>query len=606
MQFATPHRSSLLHAAVAAAIVCTAASAQAGATDAARAAPPAFLMQTDRLIVKYKDAFPAGKGVVVAGKALAPLSALRQGIADRAGQQLGARLTLLRSSATGAHVYQISRSVALAEATALAADLVARDASVEYAEPDRIMTAMGTPNDPRYAEQWDLHETLGGVRAPGAWDMATGTGINVAVIDTGYRAHADLSFQVLPGYDFIASTAMAGDGNGRDSDAQDPGDWTAASQCAAGAPAADQSSSWHGTHVAGTIAAKTNNGVGVAGIAYNAKILPVRVLGKCGGYTSDIADGIIWASGGTVPGVPANPNKARVLNLSLGGGGACAATTQSAINSARSRNAVVVVAAGNAAMEASNFTPANCAGVITVAATSRAGGRASYSNFGSIVDLAAPGGDTGAGILSTLNTGTKAPAGDSYTSYSGTSMATPHVAGVVALMLSKNPALTPDQVEVKLKATARAFPAACSGCGAGIVDATAALIGSSAPPPATPQAEAEPNDTVAGANLVAASGTTVNATMGSNSDVDYFKVQLPVGKQLSATMTPGASAPDYDLFLYDANGILLSSSENGSGAVENAASRNAGSATVTRYVQVRYYSGASGATAGKYTLQLIW
>jgi len=330
------------------------------------------------------------------------------------------------------------------------------------------------------------------------------------------------------------------------------------------------------------------------------------VLGKCGGYTSDIADGIIWASGGTVAGVPANPNKARVLNLSLGGGGSCAATTQSAINGARSRGAVVVVAAGNSAMDASNFSPANCAGVITVAATSRAGGRASYSNFGSIVDIAAPGGDTGAGILSTLNAGTRTPAGDGYASYSGTSMATPHVAGVVALMLSKNPALTPDQVEVKLKASARAFPAACAGCGAGIVDATAAVTGSTAPPPVTQQAEVEPNNTVAAANLVAASGTIVNATIGSGNDVDYFKVQLPAGKQLSATMTPGVSAPDYDLFLYDANGILLSSSENGSGAVENATNRNAGTAVVTRYVQVRYYSGASGATAGKYTLQLIW
>jgi serine protease len=595
MHSLTIPRSGLFHAAVAAVIAVTAAGAQAGATDTAR---------TDRLIVKYKDAVPAGKGGV--GRALAPLGTLRQGIADRAGQQVGARLTFLRSSATGAHVFQLSRSVALAEATALAADLMARDASVEYAEPDRIMTAMATPNDPRYAEQWNLHETLGGIRAPGAWDIATGAGINVAVIDTGYRAHADLSFQVLPGYDFIASAAMAGDGNGRDSDAQDAGDWTAASQCAAGVPAADQPSSWHGTHVAGTIAAKANNGAGVAGVAYNAKIVPVRVLGKCGGYTSDIADGIVWASGGTVAGVPANRNKARVLNLSLGGGGACAATMQAAINGARSRNAVVVVAAGNSAMDASGFSPASCAGVITVAATSRAGGRASYSNFGSVVDLAAPGGDTGAGILSTFNAGTRAPAGDSYASYNGTSMAAPHVAGVVALMLSKYPALTPDQVEVKLKAGARAFPAACAGCGAGIVDATAALDASTTLPLSTVQAEAEPNNTAAAANPVTASGTTVNATMGSASDVDYFKVQLPAGKQLSATMTPGASASDYDLFLYDADGILLSASENGSGAVENAASRNTGTTTATRYVQVRYYSGASGAAAGQYTLQLIW
>jgi serine protease len=602
MYAATSLQSNLLGIAVAAAFFAVATGASAGATDPVRAAPPAYLAQTDRLIVKYKDVVPAGKGRMrVAG-----VSALRQGIVDRAGQQVGARLTLLRSVGTGAHVFQLSRTVSLSDATALAADLMARDASVDYAEPDRIMTALATPTDPRYAEQWDLHETLAGIRAPAAWDVATGAGINVAVIDTGYRTHADLSAQILPGYDFIASMATAGDGNGRDSDALDPGDWTAASQCAAGVPAQDQASSWHGTHVAGTIAAKANNGVGIAGVAYNAKIVPVRVLGKCGGYTSDIADGIIWASGGTVPGVPVNPNKARVLNLSLGGGGSCASTTQTAIDGARSRGAVVVVAAGNAAMDASNFSPANCAGVITVAATSRSGGRASYSNFGSIVDLAAPGGDTGAGILSTLNAGTRDPAGDVYASYSGTSMATPHVAGVVALMLSKNPALTPDQVEVKLKASARAFPAACSGCGAGIVDATAALNSATTAPPPAAQAETESNDALATATPVTSSGTTINGVISATSDIDYYRMQLPAGKQLSVTMTPGPSAPDYDLYLYDAAGILLSTSENGSGEIENVSNRNTGTATMTRYVQVRYYSGATGVTNGKYALQFIW
>src|SRR5438067_6478188 len=260
-----------------------------------------------------------------------------------------------------------------------------------------------------------------------------------------------------------------------DSDALDTGDNTTAGQCGTGMPAQDEASSWHGTHVAGTIAAKANNGVGVAGVAYGAKIVPARVLGRCGGYTSDIADAIIWSSGGTASGVPANANPARVLNLSLGGSGTCDTTTQSAINSARSRGAVVVVAAGNSNVDASTSSPANCAGVISVAATGRSGGKASYSNYGSSVTIAAPGGDSGNGIVSTWNAGTTTPGADNYGYMMGTSMATPHVSGVVALMLAANPNLTPDDVAAKLKSSARAFPAVCSGCGAGIVNAAAAV-----------------------------------------------------------------------------------------------------------------------------------
>jgi len=429
-------------------------------------APTRVITQTDRLIVKYKGAAPA---------AVHTMSAARQALIARAGQQYGATLRALRATASGADVLQLDRRMTLAEARQLAAELKARDPEVEYAEPDRIMQVLAVLNDPMYSQQWDFYEATAGLNLPAAWDKSTGAGVNVAVIDTGYRPHADLSGQILPGYDFITSAAIAGDGDGRDSDASDPGDNTYAGQCGTGVPAQDEASSWHGTHVAGTIAAKTNNGVGIAGVAYGAKVLPVRVLGKCGGYTSDIADAIVWASGGAVSGAPANPNKARVLNLSLGGSGACDTTTQNAINSARSRGAVVVVAAGNSNADASGTSPANCAGVIAVAAVGRSGGKASYSNYGATVDVAAPGGDSSAGILSTLNAGTTTPAGDTYAYYMGTSMATPHVAGVAALMLAANPNLTPDDVEAKLKSTARAFPAACSGCGAGIVDAAAAV-----------------------------------------------------------------------------------------------------------------------------------
>jgi serine protease len=456
--------------------LCAAALIAAGPLAAGAAGQDAaptthYVVQTDRLIVKYKDDSDTSKtGVAARG-----IDRARQALLDRAGQTYGATLRALRATANGANVMQLNRTMSLDEARQLAAELKSRDASVEYAEPDRIMVPLATPTDPSYTQQWDLYEATGGINAPAAWDKSTGAGINVAVIDTGYRPHADLSGQILPGYDFISTSTIANDGGGRDTDASDPGDWTPAGSCGTGIPAADENSSWHGTHVSGTIAAKTNNGLGVAGIAYNAKIVPARALGRCGGYTSDIADAIVWASGGTVTGVPANANKARVLNLSLGGSGACDTTTQNAINSARSRGAVVVVAAGNGNTNASNTNPANCSGVITVAATNRAGGKASYSNYGTNVTIAAPGGDNGAGILSTLNSGTTTPASDNYAWYMGTSMATPHVAGVVALMLSANPNLTPDDVAAKLKSTARAFPAPCSGCGAGIVNAAAAV-----------------------------------------------------------------------------------------------------------------------------------
>jgi serine protease len=295
-----------------------------------------------------------------------------------------------------------------------------------------------------------------------------------------------------------------------------------------------------------------------------------------------------------------------VINMSLGGSGACDTTTQNAINSARSRGTVVVVAAGNANVNASNSSPANCAGVITVAATNRSGGKASYSNYGTVVDVAAPGGDGGTGnaILSTLNAGTRAPGADSYAAYMGTSMATPHVAGVLALMLAKNPALTPDEVEARLKSSARAFPATCSGCGAGIVDASAAVdaaTGTTAPT----QNEVESNNTMSTANSVATTGTVVNGNMASTTDTDYFLVQLPAGKTLGATLTPNSTS-DYDLYIYNSAGTLLSYSENGAGAIDSASSGNTGTTTAARYVRVVYYSGGTGATNGKYTLKLSW
>lgn len=594
----------LLALCVAAAIGVAPALAQAGASQfGARAKSDNGRGLTDRLIVKYKDASMSLMGVA----SVPAIGSARMGIVQRAGQQFGVTMRALHTISTGAHVLKLDRKMTLAEAGALARELAARDASIDYAEPDRIMKKMVTPNDPRYSDQWQYYESTAGLRMPAAWNLSTGAGIVVGVIDTGYRPHADLGSQILQGYDFISTTDISNDGDGRDSDARDTGDAVTAGSCGDGEPEQDETSSWHGTHVAGTVAALTNNGVGVAGVAYGARVVPARVLGKCGGYTSDIADAITWASGGSVSGVPANANKARVINMSLGGPGACDSTTQNAINGARSRGAVVVVAAGNETADAGTSNPANCTGVITVAAVDRTGGRAWYSNYGSVVDVAAPGGDTSVasnGILSTLNAGTGAPGADNYAYYQGTSMATPHVAGVAALMLSKNPGLTPTELESRLKSSTRAFPASCSGCGVGLVDANAAVIAASVIVESL--FETESNNTTGTANAVSASGSTVNANIGSSSDTDYFVVQLPAGKTLSAVMTPALSSADYDLYIYNSVGTQIAKSENGAGAVDSASVTNTGSGTIARYVQVKYYSGGTGSTNGKYTLKLTW
>jgi serine protease len=564
---------------------------------AAMAADAGF---TDRIIVKYRNTSALA---AAAGQA----SQLRG--TDLPAARLGVTMNRLRATALGAQVLRADRRLSLAEAAQLARDIVASDPNVEYAEPDRILRHTMTPNDPRYNEQWHYFEAAGGINAPPAWDKSTGTGVVVAVIDTGYRPHADLAANILQGYDFISDTFVSNDGNLRDTDASDPGDWINPGECGPGDPTAFEASSWHGTHVSGTIAARTNNSLGVAGVAFNARIVPARVLGKCGGYTSDIADAIVWTSGGTVSGVPANANPAKVLSISLGGGGACDSTTQNAINSARSRGASVIVAAGNENTNAANSTPANCSGVVTVAAVGRNGGKASYSNFGATVEVAAPGGSGGANsVLSTLNAGSTSPGADSYALYNGTSMATPHVSGVVALMLSVKPTLTPDQVTSILQSTARAFPATCSQCGSGIVNANAAVdaaIGGTPPDPPGTIAEVEPNNSRTASQLISVDNTTVNGTIGSTSDNDYYRLTLPAGGTLVATLTPNASS-DYDLYVYNSNGTLIGSSELGTGAVDRVTVTNTGASAFVRYVRVVRWSGGTGATNGKYTVNMNW
>ncbi|MCW4454091.1 S8 family serine peptidase [Flavobacterium sp. MXW15] len=486
-----------------------------------------------RFIVKYRD----GSQAVTATAQASSLKAAAAALPARSGRALGVQK--LRELALGPSVIQTDRALDQAEAAQLMRQLAA-DPNVEYVEVDQIMRPTLNPNDPRLSEQWGFGTTNAGINVRPAWDKATGTGVVVAVIDTGITNHPDLNANILPGYDFISDAAMARDGNGRDNNPADEGDWYGANECGVGYPASG--SSWHGTHVAGTVAAVTNNATGVAGTAFNAKIVPVRVLGKCGGYTSDIADAIVWASGGTVSGVPANANPAEVINMSLGGSGSCSSTYQNAINGAVSRGTTVVVAAGNSNANVSTAVPANCANVIAVAATTSAGARASFSNYGAGIDISAP----GQAILSTLNTGTTVPASPSYASYNGTSMAAPHVAGVVALMQSAaSTPLSPATVESIIKSTARPLPGACSGgCGAGIVDADAAVVaaqggGGGDPGPGT--GELQNNVPVTG--LSAATGASLNYTFQVPAGASQLVVQISGGSGDADLYVRHGSAP---------------------------------------------------------------
>lgn len=447
-------------AAIGVAVPAVTATAAAGQTPAKQAG-----WSTDQFIVTYDDS--SVRGAALSG------------------------VTKLRQLATGGTVVKASKMLGGAAASRFMADLAAQP-GVATVEPDLLMTVQQTDaNDTRYAEQWDLFEATAGMNVPGAWQTADGAGVTVAVIDTGITPHSDLKDNVLPGYDFITRTDVSRDGDGRDANPNDEGDWYAAGEC--GGAANPSNSSWHGSHVAGTIAAVTNNANGIAGVAPKAQIVPVRVLGKCGGYTSDIVDAIVWSAGGKISRVPTNANPADVINMSLGGGGACGRAYQRAIDKAVDLGTTVVVAAGNSNKDVAGFSPASCDNVISVASSDREGNRSFYSNFGAKIDLAAPGGEVrnetdppGSrtkpqdGILSTINAGATTQTTEDYKTFMGTSMAAPHVAGLVALVLGEKD-LAPADVEQLLKDNVRPLPGTCAeGCGAGLADA-AATIGALTP-----------------------------------------------------------------------------------------------------------------------------
>jgi serine protease len=499
------------------------------ATDRAKTAQP-----VRQLIVKLRD---GSTGAAVGGRA-----SLRE-----FELATGTELTHVRELAGGSSLVALRAPVPLAEARNIAAAL-ARHGGVEYAEPDVMFKRLAVPNDPRYAGwQWNLFEptttftgtltsgsgsksavATGGANLPSAWDITQGgSGVVVAVIDTGIVNHPDLNGVATPapyvpsgrfvgGYDFVSSDVgspvlapnfVANDGDGRDPDPTDPGDWLAAADNCEDGTSGPLDSSWHGTHMAGVVAAAGNNGTGIAGIGWNVRVQPLRALGRCGGSLSDIAEAIRWAAGLDVPGIPANPTPARVISLSLGSSDQCSRATQAAVDAAIAAGSVVVAATGNES-DVVLISPANCRGVIAVTGHTINGENADYANIGAATTISAPGGGSpislGAGgptddsnwtgyyVWSTLLFGATGPSssdsqgrsGAGYGGFTGTSVAAPHVAGAAALIKSLLPSASVDQVRSFLVDNARPFPAgsACAAgssfdgrCGAGLLDAGAAV-----------------------------------------------------------------------------------------------------------------------------------
>ena len=544
----------------------------------------------DRFIVTYRA------GSTEQGSPSAALQNVSAAVA-RAGLSNAPRVSYKRKLATGGELVTTSRKLNQAEAAAFIRSMAA-DPAVDYVAPDVLRRAVKdtqstgtiraafTPNDPLFAKyQTDYLAgdgmptpqnkvpNYGGANIVGAWNLADGKGVTIAVLDTGIVKHADVNTSLADaGYDFISDALSSGRATpGRAAGGWDTGDWTTedkylTSNGGCVDPGEGDGSSWHGTHVASASGAElTNNGVGLAGIAYNAKVVPVRVLGHCGGSDSDISDAIVWAAGGHVDGVPDNPNPAQVINLSLGGKGKCSAKDSNAIAIAKANalGAVVVVAAGNSSADVADYHPASCPGAITVASTGVTSRLAMYSNYNSpnesIVALSAFGGgvflnDGASGVKmnpegfawQAVNSGTTtpvaSPGGDEYYGMAGTSQATPHVTGTVALMQSARVGaglrlLTPAEVLSILKSTARvpkvtAAPAQTFGAGildAGAAVALAATFGSDVPPPA-------PDKSVVLTNSVMLAGQS-----GAAGDSTVYKLDVPAGALALTLRTLGGT-----------------------------------------------------------------
>jgi len=502
-----------------------------------------------RVIVKFKADSSAMR-------ALSAASSSAQAVPQQA-QTLSQRLGL---ALTDGHALTARSQVVKASGLS-SADLAARLSAlpdVEYAVPDGRRRAFAAPNDPLYAGgagvsptvgQWYLRAStasvVSAINAETAWGITTGSSsVVVAVLDTGIRPdHPELATKLLPGYDFVSDAATANDGNGRDSDPSDPGDWITSAEDASGtfAGCGAEGSSWHGTQTAGLVGASTNNGSGMASIGRDVKVLPVRVLGKCGGDDSDIIAAMRWAAGFAVAGVPTNANPAKVLSLSLGGEGTCSQAYKDAMTELTAAGVVVVAAAGNDGLAVN--VPANCPGVVGVAGVRHSGTKVGFSSLGPELTIAAPAGNcvntSGAclyPILTTTNTGSTTPVASAYTDSAnpslGTSFSTPLVAGTLGLMFSANPSLTPAQAIGVLKSTARAFPS--TGAGAGVTACKA--------PSATAQsAECYCTKTTCGAGLLDA-GAAVTAVAQVVARIDAGSGSTTAGSSITLDGS-GSSAP---------------------------------------------------------------
>ena len=529
---------------------------------ASLSAQAADAMVARGLIVTLKAPADGGRESPQATRERLKAVAADAGLASAtAPMPVGPRAHLLPFAAplTGAAVQDAERRVRL-------------NPQVASVEPDVRLKRLATPNDPYYTDgiQWHLRTPAqGGAAAlnlPPAWERTRGSAAQVvAVVDSGaLHGHPDLAGKLLPGYDLISDLDTSNDGNGRDADASDPGDWISPSEANSAryplCPAED--SSWHGSFIAGEIAAATHNGLGVAGVGWDTRVQPVRVSGKCGAWLSDVVDGIRWAAGLPVSGVPANPTPARVINVSFGGSSSCTPTYQNAIDDAAAAGSLVVVAAGN---ENGPLTrPADCAGVLAVGAVRQDGLKTYYSSHGPNVGIMAPGGpgaaDTGPRLYSTSNAGKRGPAEHIYDGKDGTSFAAPLAAGVAALMLSVNPALTPAQLVSRIQSGARPFPSsaayptcnvstplnsACNctreTCGPGLLDADRALQLAT-----SPSAVIAPIGSVPAGSTVTLDGRGSAAVAGA-SIASYQWSQVsgsPVGIRDAGAPVASVSLPD--------------------------------------------------------------